>query len=124
MKLDELIQKINTSAEELNFGMTRTYIEHNYELLKENKHLLNSNARDILTLVLERTESGYPPLSRPEMSTINSINTYAKKFNIKGIKLAVKSNPKLFSRPEITDYFNQDAKIILVGMGVIKEDSK
>lgn len=123
MQLDELIHKINSSADELNFGSTRRYIELNYELLKDHKHLLNSNARDILTLVLERTETGNPPLTRPEMATINSINMYAKNFNVQGIKLVVKSNPKLFLRSDIADYFTNDAKLILKGMGVIGEDN-
>ena len=123
MRLDELIEKINTSAEELNFGTTRRYVENNYDLLKENKHLLNSNARDILTFVLERAETGIAPISRPEMAIINSINMYAKKFNVKGIKLAVKNNPKLFLRSDIRDYFNNDARIVLEGMGVVGKEN-
>ncbi|WP_010094709.1 hypothetical protein [Ornithinibacillus scapharcae] len=121
MQLDEIIQKVNTSSENLEFGITRRYVENNYELLSENKHLLNTNAREILNFVLERIESGFPPLTRPEMATINSINNYAKQFNLRGVKLAIKGNPKLFIRPEIQSYLNQDAKAVLEGMGVLEK---
>jgi hypothetical protein len=119
MQLDEVIEKINYATEQLDFSTVRRYVESNYEILESYKHLLTKNAREILNLVTNRLETGHPPLSRPQMVTINSINQYAKNLNIRGIKIAVKNNPKLFAREDIVDYFNKDAKIILEGMGTI-----
>lgn len=121
MTLEDLIKKINESAEELDFSSTRVYIENNIEMLKERKFLLNSNAREILKFVLERMESGYQPISRAELAAINTINMYAETFNLSGIKLTVKSNPQLFLRDDVTDYLNQNARVILEGLKVIEK---
>ena len=121
MTLEDLIKKINESAEELDFSSTRVYIENNIEMLKERKFLLNSNAREILKFVLERMESGYQPISRAELAAINTINMYAETFNLSGIKLTVKSNPQLFLRDDVTDYLNQNAWVILEGLKVIEK---
>ena len=121
MTLEDLIKKINESAEELDFSSTRVYIENNIERLKERKFLLNSNAREILKFVLERMESGYQPISRVELAAINTINMYAETFNLSGIKLTVKNNPQLFLREDVTDYLNQNARVILEGLKVIEK---
>jgi hypothetical protein len=121
MQLEEIIDKINRSTENLDYGTARRYVEINYEILEEHKHLLNTNAREILSFVSERIESGHEPLTRAEMATINNINMSAKKFNLSGIKIAIKSNPTLFLRQDVVDYLNNDAKIILEGMGVIEK---
>ncbi|GIO26960.1 hypothetical protein [Ornithinibacillus bavariensis] len=121
MQLEEIINKINQSTEELDFGTARRYVENNYELLKNQKHRLNTNAREILSFVSERFESGLQPLSRIEMAAINAINISAKKFNLSGVKLAIKNNPKLLLRHDVLDYLNSDAKILLESMGVIEK---
>lgn len=123
MQINELIQQINNATEQQDYATARLYVENNYELLAEHKHLLNANARDILGIVNEWKEKGISPVSKVEMATINSVNNYAKRFNVRGVKLAVKNNPKVFLRPDITDYLNGDAKILLEGMGVIEKES-
>lgn len=121
MLFEDLIDKINQSADKLDFVTTRQYIESNYEQLEEKKHLLNTNARDILEFVLERINLGLTPISKPELATINTVNMYARNFNLNGIKLAVSRNSQLFMRSDITDYLNKDAKVLLEGMGIIEK---
>lgn len=121
MQMDELIVKINQNVEEYDYTSARIYIEENLDLLKENKRHLNSNAREILNFLIEQADAGVKPLSRNELSLINAINTYAYKFDLRGIKMLLKDNTKLFLREETIAYLNSDANTILTGMGVIKK---
>lgn len=123
MQLDELIQQINKSVEDFDYSTARKYIEQNIEILKGKKRLLNSNAREILKFLVEQSELGIQPLSRKELNTINAINSYAYKFDLRGIKVLVKENAKIFIREETIAYLNSDAKTILTGMGAIKNQS-
>ncbi|MFE4525886.1 hypothetical protein ACFRCQ_28105 [Cytobacillus firmus] len=120
MKLNELIKQINKSVEDYDYSSARKYIEENIEILETKKQLLKSNAREILKFLVEQSKMGVEPLSRKELNIINAINAYAYKFDLRGIKVLVKENAKLFIREEIIAYLNNDAKTILTGMGVIK----
>nr|WP_295971488.1 hypothetical protein [uncultured Bacillus sp.] len=124
MQLRELAAKINESVENLDLVTTRKYIEENLELLSKRKALLNSNARSLLDFLLDQKKSGVDPLSRKELAVINSINVYAYKFDLRGIKVMLKENSKIFLRNDTVSYLNKDAKIILEGMGVIGEEPK
>ncbi|MGX9134059.1 hypothetical protein ACWV26_06715 [Rummeliibacillus sp. JY-2-4R] len=120
MKLDELIKQINKSVEDFDYGLARKYIEENIEVLEGNKRYLKSNAREILKFLIEQSKLGLEPLSRKELLIINAVNSYAYKFNLRGIKVMVRENAKLFIREDIIPYLNNDAKTFLKGMGVMK----
>jgi hypothetical protein len=117
--LDALTAKINRYVEDMELTTARVYIEENTEILKEHKNMLNKNARELLDFLLELKADSGQPLTRKDMAIINAINTYANKFDVRGIKMMVKDNPNLLLRKDTPAYFNADAKIILKGMGAI-----
>lgn len=119
MKLRELITEINKNVESLDFATARKYIEENITILNENKNTLKGNARELLEFLTDRLNSGHEPLTRQEMTTINVINSYASKFEVRQIKMIVKDKAPLFLRKDVVDYLNTDAKVLLEGMGVI-----
>lgn len=119
MKVDELINKINLSVEEFDYTTARKYIEENMDLLSQHKRHLKSNAREILNFLVEQKNSGVIPLTKKELNLINAINGYAYKFDLRGIKLILKDNTKLFLREDTVAYLNSDAKTILTGMRAI-----
>jgi hypothetical protein len=120
LSLEALTSKINKCVEDMELPTARIYIEENTEILKEHKNMLNKNARELLDFLLELQADGGQPLTRKDMAIINAINTYANKFDVRGIKMFVKDNPKLLLRKDTPAYLNADAKIILEGMGAIK----
>jgi hypothetical protein len=119
LSLNALTAKINKYVEEMELATARVYIEENVEILNEHKNMLNKNARELLDFLLELQAGGGQPLTRKDMAIINAINTYANKFDVRGIKMLVKDNPNLFIRKDTPAYLNADAKIILQGMGAI-----
>lgn len=121
MRFDDLISSINKSIDNLDFVSARKYIEENIDILKDCKHLLNSNAREILKFLIKQQEDGVKALSRSELNIMNAINTYAYKFDVTGIKILLKNNARLFLRNDAVAYLNSDAKTILAGMKVINE---
>ncbi|MCM3663465.1 hypothetical protein M3204_03565 [Mesobacillus subterraneus] len=123
MNLKELTATINKYVEDLDFGTARVYLEENLTVLNENKNKLNSNARALLEFISDRQQEGVQPLTRKDMSIINATNSYASKFDLRGLKVLVRDNSQLFLRSDISAYINADAKIILEGMGSIKKPS-
>lgn len=121
LQLDDLFEKINQCVENFDYVSTRKYIEDNIEILEKNRQKLKGNAREILNFLIEQKNSGVNPLSRKELNLINAINTYAYKFDLRGIKVILKDNTKLFLREETIAYLNSDAKTILTGMGAINK---
>lgn len=121
MNLIELTATINKYVENLDFGTARVYLEENTTILNENKNKLNSNARALLEFIINRQQEGVQPLSRKDISIINATNSYASKFDLRGLKVLVRDNSKLFLRSDIKAYLNADAKIILEGMGSISK---
>ncbi|RSK29420.1 hypothetical protein EJF36_16460 [Bacillus sp. HMF5848] len=121
MTTDELINKINSCVEALDFVSARKYIEENISIVESNKYLLKRNARDILKFLTQQIESGYQTLSRKELATLNAINTYAYNFDLRGIKNIVKNESTLLIRSDIESYLNSDAVTILAGMGAIRK---
>jgi hypothetical protein len=119
MHVLDLIAKINTSVEELDFAAARLYMEENIEILNENRNYLKTNARDLLEFLTKRMEAGQKPLSRQDMSVINAVNSYASKFDLRGLKVIIRDHSLLFLRNDIAAYLNMDARIILEGMGAI-----
>ncbi|MDQ0412743.1 hypothetical protein [Mesobacillus stamsii] len=122
MNLEVLTAKINKYVGEMELATARVYIEENVEILNEHKNMLNKNARELLDFLLELQADGGQPLTRKEMAIINAINTYANKFDVRGIKMLVKDNPNLLLRPDALAYLNSDAKTILQGMGAISRE--
>lgn len=119
MNLEDIIAEINKSVEGLDFISARKYIEENLEVLQEKKFHLKNNARDLLDFLSERSEKGFKPMDRRELSTINAINTYASKFDVRGLKMLIKDNAQLLLRDDVMSYLNSDARIVLEGMGAI-----
>ncbi|MEH7887308.1 hypothetical protein V7654_23685 [Bacillus sp. JJ1609] len=119
MHVLDLIAKINTSVEELDFAAARLYMEENIEILNENRNYLKTNARDLLEFLTKRMEAGQKPLTRQDMSVINAVNSYASKFDLRGLKVIIRDHSLLFLRNDISAYLNMDARIILEGMGAI-----
>jgi hypothetical protein len=122
MGIKELIAKINKSVEELDLVTTRKYIEENIEILNQNKNLLKGNARELLSFLTKRMESGIEPLTRSELATISAINSFATRFDVRSIKLTIKDKEQLLLRSDFVDHLNSDAKIILEGMGAIQKN--
>lgn len=119
MHVLDLIAKINTSVEELDFAAARLYMEENIEILNENRNYLKTNARDLLEFLTKRMEAGQKPLTRRDMSVIKAVNSYASKFDLRGLKVIIRDHSLLFLRNDIAAYLNMDARIILEGMGAI-----
>ncbi|MBT2640045.1 hypothetical protein [Bacillus sp. ISL-39] len=122
MFLEDLTAKINNYMEDLEYATARIFIEENIQLLSENKNMLNNNARELLKFLLEMQKEGSKPLTRKDMAIINSINSFANKFDLRGLKLMVKENASLLIRKEIPLYLSADAKILLDGMGPIHKE--
>jgi hypothetical protein len=121
MHIMDLVFKINSSVEELDFATARFYMEENIEILNDNKNYLKSNARELLEFLMNRQEAGQESLTRREMSVIQATNGYAAKFDVRGLKLVIKEHSLLFLRDDIEAYLNADARIILEGMGAIRK---
>lgn len=121
MNLQELATKINACVEEVDLVAARKYMEENKELLKDNKSLLKRNARELFDFLINSSETNSKPLSREEVAATNAINLYATRFDIRGLKIAVKNHSELLLREDITPYLNKDARILLEGMGAIQK---
>lgn len=119
MDIVELVKKINQCFNNLDLVRARKYIEENQEILNQNKHLLRGNARSLLDFIINRTDAGVIPLNRKEMNVIYSINAYASKFDLRGLKLSVKNNTNLLMREDLKQYLNEDARTLLEGLKVI-----
>lgn len=122
MDINELIKKIHEKMDNFDLVSARRLIEDNIEVISENRHLLRSNARSLFEILKNNTESVINALNRKEMNVIYSINAYASKFDIRGIKLSVKNNANLLVRKDIKYYLNEDAKALLTGMKVLTSD--
>lgn len=121
MRTKDIITSINGFVDSLNFSTARKFIEENYELVSENRHLLNHNAREIFKFVEKHLNSEEEPLTRDEIRAITVVNTYATKFDLRGLKLTLKGKEQLFLKEHVLGYLNADAKILLEGLGVINK---
>ena len=121
MNLQELATKINACVEDVDLVAARKYMEENKELLKDNKSLLKRNARELFDFLLNSSETNSKPLSKEEVAATNAINLYATRFDIRGLKIAVKNHSELLLREDIKPYLNKDARILLEGMGAIQK---
>jgi hypothetical protein len=121
LDVKELILKVNKSIEELDLVTTRIYIEENIAILNENKIFLKRNARELLLFLTNRLDSGEIPFTRKELILINSMNNYATRFDLRGLKLSIKNNAEILLRKDIRPYLNADAQILLEGMGAIEK---
>lgn len=123
MNLQELATKINACVDDVDLVAARKYMEENKTLLMENKSLLKRNARELFDFLLNSSETNSKPLSREEVAATNAINLYATRFDIRGLKIAVKNHSELLLREDITPYLNKDARILLEGMGAIQKSN-
>jgi len=121
MKHEDLLNQINKFVEELDFVTARKLIEDNLEVVKNHRVYLKNNARELYNIIIERAESGQTPISRQDMATLLAINSYASKFDLRSLKIIIKDKAKLLLRKDAVDYLNQDAKVILEGMGAIEK---
>lgn len=119
MGLQRLIKEINKSLENLDLVTARMYIENNYENLKENKFLLERDARALFEFIQTKIEKGERSLNRNEMNVLYAINSYATNFDVRGLQMSVKNNAELLLKEDVRQYLNEDAKAILSGMRVI-----
>ncbi|MGG0657784.1 hypothetical protein [Rummeliibacillus pycnus] len=123
MDRKELILIINKAVDELDFVTARKLIEENLDFVYQYKTHLKSNAREILNFIKEKVDQGEKPLTKSEINTINAINIYASKFDIRGLKLCIKGKEQLFLRDEVLSYLNSDARIMLEGMGTVRKSN-
>ena len=121
--INEIISLINNSVDQLNFTSARKYIEENIELVNQNRVHLKSNAREILAFLNDLFESGEKPITKREVAALNTINIYATRFDVRGLKLNLKGKEQLLLKKEALNYLNNDAKILLESMGAIKRES-
>jgi len=119
MDFPELLKQLNKSIDSLDLVSARKYIEENIELLTKNRQLLRGNTRAMFDIIKQKKDTGEKPLSRHEMTVIYSINKYATKFDLTGLKLIVNNNAELFINEDIKQYLNEDAKTLLQGMHVL-----
>ncbi len=119
MNIQELLERINKSMDDLDLVSARRFIEENLQILSKDRYLLKSNARALLDFLTSKTDN---PLKREELNVINSVNIYATKFDVRGLKMLLKSNAELLMREDIKHYLNADAKIILEGMNAIHSE--
>lgn len=119
MELKELLLKINKCVDELDLVSARKYIEENLTILNDNKSFLKGNGRELLEFLTKRLETGHQPLSRSELAIVNTINSFASRFDVRSLKLVIKDKAPLLLNPEFINHLNSDAKIILEGMGAI-----
>ncbi len=118
--IKDVITKINKSVDALEFTSARKYIEENIELVNQNRMHLKSNAREILKFLNNQSESGEEPLTKAEISLLNTLNVYATRFDIRSMKRNIKGNEQLLMKKESINYLNSDARIFLESMGAIK----
>ncbi|MEI4768404.1 hypothetical protein WAX74_01885 [Psychrobacillus sp. FJAT-51614] len=55
MDINEIMKKINESMDKMDLVTARRSIEHNLDLINENRHLLRRNARSLFK-ILQNTE--------------------------------------------------------------------
>lgn len=106
--------------DDLDLVSARKYMEENLDLLNKNKLHLRSNARELLKFIVDNADAETEPLNRRDMITIYSINTFASKFDIRGLRFTIKNNMDLLMREDVKHYLNADAKALLKGMSAIQ----
>lgn len=119
MEIQELLKKINRSVESLDLVSARRYIEENIEQVSQSRHHLCKNARELLDFLKIESTNSTSSYNRQELHMINTINTYATRFDVRGLRLSVKNNADLLMKKDIRLYLNADAKILLEGMNAI-----
>ena len=117
--LMEVIEKINKSADEADFVTARKLIEANMPNLHQHLSKLKRNARELFEFLVTNMDNDFETLTRQELGEINVINTYATRFDIRGLKVYIKNKGKLLIKKEALRYLNSDAKILLESMGSI-----
>lgn len=117
--LMEVIEKINKSADEADFVTSRKLIEANMPNLHQHLSKLKRNARELFEFLVTNMDNDFETLTRQELGEINVINTYATRFDIRGLKVYIKNKGKLLIKKEALRYLNSDAKILLESMGSI-----
>lgn len=122
MYIEQLIQTINEKVEELDLVTARKLMEENIEYLKKNERKLKKNGRELLKFITDSIQSGYEHPTRRELAIYHSINTYASKFDVRGLKMIVKGNEQTLLKKSARNYLNSDAKVLLEGLGAISKE--
>ncbi|UPO90413.1 hypothetical protein [Niallia sp. Man26] len=122
MYIEQLIQTINEKVEELDLVTARKLMEENIEYLKKNERKLKKNGRELLKFITDSIQTGYEHPTRQELAIYYSINTYASKFDVRGLKMIVKGNEQTLLKKSARNYLNSDAKVLLEGLGAISKE--
>ena len=124
MNIEEIIKEINRSMEKLDILSTKKMMEDYMLLIDHKRHHLITAARELYECMKHKKQLGLDPLTRSEVSVLYTINMYASKFDIIGIRTLIKAHPELWVRDDIEHYFNEEAKILLQGMNVIPSKNR
>lgn len=120
MRFSELVTKIHKSIEDADLVTARKLIESNMDSLNQQRNLLKGNARELLAFLTDRAASGNEDLTRSEMATTLSINSFATKFDLISIKATIRGREQLLLKKDFSNHLNSDARVILEGMGAIE----
>ena len=117
MSAYEVCKKVNQCVDDLDFVAARKMMEDHFDMLVENKHRLQRNAKDLFEFV---EHSDGKLLTQEEIQLLHAMNRYATSFDIRAFKLMVKEHAGLVSREDTQTYLNEDAKALLESMHVLK----
>ena len=118
-KINDIVKKINTACNKLEYAEARNMMGLIKEPLKsvENYMLLNSNAQILFKNMIKQEEEGIEPLTRLEMLKIAEINKYCSEFDISMLKRTLNTSYEVLQRPDIKMLLTIDANVILNSMG-------
>ncbi|MCT2345054.1 hypothetical protein [Niallia taxi] len=122
MYVEQLIETVNAKVEELDLVTARKLMEDNIDYLRKNERKLKKNGRELLKFITDSIESGYQHPTRHELAIYNSINSYASKFDVRGLKLLIQGNEQTLLKKAARSYLNGDAKVLLEGLGAISKE--
>ncbi len=122
MKNQDVVVNINSFLEKLDFVSAVRGIEENLHSLERSKKDLHKTGSELYELIKQKDEGFLPTLTRKDINVFYTINMYANKFDIRGIREIVKANTNLWARDHITHYLSEDAKGMLQSMSVIPRD--
>lgn len=118
MRLNQLIDKINSLANSNDFKIARTYIEINLEELASNGNYLKLNyeASQLYRIIRAEKTNGFD-LSRFELHTINEINKASNNYDIAVLRMLLKTDISILHKREVRLLLSPTAKSVLTAMG-------
>lgn len=118
MQLIQLIDKINSLANNREYKTARTYIEINLaELERSHNYLkLNYEASQLYSIILSERKDGLN-LSRLELHTINEINKASNNYDIPYLRMLLKTGEDILTKQEVLMLLSPTSKSVLTSMG-------